>query len=96
MFTHFVFFFSSNAGLGGSKEQYLAACLKLNQSTDVLYVLQKNLVVKLLDNTDDDSRTASSRKIFVTKLRKYVIENSLEQRVSVDTIPLYTLPEIGC
>lgn len=71
-------------GLGGSKEAYFKASDKLIQCTDGLYVLQKNLMETLLQNNDNDGDlTASSRKIFVHKMRKYVRENSLEQQVSV-------------
>lgn len=69
-------------GLGGPKEKYLEACRKLSQCTEILYVLQKNLVEKLLNNADGDICTPSSRKVFMFKLRKYVIENSLEHRVN--------------
>lgn len=74
------------AGLGGSKCVYIENCKKLSACTDALYTLQKNLVEKLLNNADADrdgdgvEQTPSSRKIFVNKLRKYVIENSVEHR----------------
>lgn len=68
-------------GLGGSRDQYELACHKLVQCTDILYGLQKNLVENLLQNNDGNQRSASSRKIFMIMLRKYVMENSLEQRV---------------
>lgn len=71
-------------GLGGSKEAYFKVSDKLIQCTDGLYVLQKSLVETLLQNNDnDEDLTASSRKIFVSKMRRYVRENSLEQQVSV-------------
>lgn len=63
-----------------SKEAYLNDCQKLNASTDALYTLQKNLMEKLLINNDGNESSPSSRKIFITKLRKYVIENSVEHR----------------
>lgn len=63
-----------------SKEAYLNDCQKLNTSTDALYTLQKNLMEKLLINNDGNDSSPSSRKIFITKLRKYVIENSVEHR----------------
>lgn len=63
-----------------SKEVYLNDCQKLNASTDALYTLQKNLMEKLLINTDGNDSSPSSRKIFITKLRRYVIENSVEHR----------------
>ncbi|XP_037034222.1 E3 ubiquitin-protein ligase RNF123 isoform X3 [Bradysia coprophila] len=68
-------------GLGGSKEAYLNASDKLIQSTDGLYVLQKSLMETLLQNDDNEgNESASSRKIFVEKFKKYVKENSLEQQ----------------
>lgn len=63
-----------------SKDAYLNDCQKLNASTEALYTLQKNLMEKLLINTDGNDSSPSSRKIFITKLRKYVIENSVEHR----------------
>lgn len=68
-------------GLGGPKEIYLSDCNKLRTTTDTLYVLHKNLVERLLDNDDHTRSTPSSRKIFIMKLRQYVMENSLEHRV---------------
>lgn len=70
-------------GLGGPKDVYLSDCNKLRTSTDMLYVLHRNLVERLMDNSDQTDGTPSSRKIFVTKLRQYVMENSLEHRVGV-------------
>lgn len=67
-------------GLGGPKEKYLDACDKLIQCTDMLYVLQKNLVEKLLDNQDGVT-SPSSRDLFAFHLRRYVVENSVEHRV---------------
>lgn len=67
-------------GMETSKEAYLIDCQKLKACTDSLYVLQKNLMGKLLNNTDGSDSSPSSRKIFITKLRKYVIENSVEHR----------------
>lgn len=70
-------------GLGGSKDAYLKASDKLIQCTDGLYVLQKSLIETLLQNNDNDGDvTASSRKIFVNKIKNYVKENSLEHQVS--------------
>lgn len=72
-------------GLGGSKQVYLAACEKLKAHTGVLYTLQKNLIHILLNNRDGDEEeggTPSSRRIFMTKLRKFVMDNNAEMRVS--------------
>lgn len=76
-------------GLDGNKELYLNGCNKLNTCTEALYVLQKNLVQKFIDNTDGDENSPSSRKIFCSKLRKYVVENSVEHRVRLKTVKTY-------
>lgn len=73
-------------GLGGSKEKYQNCCDRLKQSADVLYILQKHLMLILLNNTDGDDNTPSSRKIFLSKLRRYVMENSLEHRVNIGLV----------
>uniref|UniRef100_A0A8D8BCF2 E3 ubiquitin-protein ligase RNF123 n=1 Tax=Culex pipiens TaxID=7175 RepID=A0A8D8BCF2_CULPI len=67
-------------GLGGSRAQYLAACDKLKSHTSVLYTLQKNLIQILLNNTDGDPYSPSSRSIFLSKLRKFVMDNNAEMR----------------
>lgn len=86
------------AGLDTSKEIYLNTCKQLNACTDALYTLQKNLMEKLLDNSDADydrngvQLTPTSRKIFINKLRKYVIENSVEHRTIYFLEGHYTSP----
>ncbi|XP_055613929.1 E3 ubiquitin-protein ligase RNF123 [Uranotaenia lowii] len=68
-------------GLGGSKDVYMTACDKLKAHTGVLYTLQKNLIHILLNNRDGDENCApSSRKIFMEKLRKFVMDNNSEMR----------------
>uniref|UniRef100_A0A182PVH9 RING-type E3 ubiquitin transferase n=1 Tax=Anopheles epiroticus TaxID=199890 RepID=A0A182PVH9_9DIPT len=68
-------------GLGGSKETYLAACERLKAHTSVLYTLQKNLIHILMNNCDgNDTNSPSSRRIFVAKVRKFVMENNVELR----------------
>ncbi|XP_058814876.1 E3 ubiquitin-protein ligase RNF123 [Topomyia yanbarensis] len=68
-------------GLGGSRELYLAACDRLKAHTSVLYTLQKNLILILLNNSDGTNKgSPSSRRIFVTKLRKFVMDNNAEMR----------------
>ncbi|XP_055546728.1 E3 ubiquitin-protein ligase RNF123 [Wyeomyia smithii] len=67
-------------GLGGPRELYLAACDRLRAHTSVLYTLQKNLILILLNNTDGIEGSPSSRQIFVTKLRKFVMDNNAEMR----------------
>lgn len=69
-------------GIGGPRDKYFKACDKLKSCTLVLYNLQKNLMNTLLNNRDGNENVASSRKIFLCKFRKYVMENSLEHRVS--------------
>lgn len=80
------------AGLGGSKDIYLESCKKLSNCTDALYTLQKHLVEKLLNNLDGDELTPSSRKLFINKLRKYVVENSVEHRTIYFLEGHYTSP----
>uniref|UniRef100_A0A182Q7E1 RING-type E3 ubiquitin transferase n=1 Tax=Anopheles farauti TaxID=69004 RepID=A0A182Q7E1_9DIPT len=68
-------------GLGGSKETYLAACERLKAHTSVLYTLQKNLIHILMNNGDgNETSSPSSRRIFVAKVRKFVMENNVEIR----------------
>lgn len=78
-------------GIGGSKEKYLRCCDKLKRSAEALYALQKHLMLIILNNEDGDDVTASSRKIFLSKLRRYVMENSLEHRVIINSVFLWTL-----
>lgn len=86
------------AGLNGSRDIYLENCKKLSTCTDALYTLQKNLMEKLLNNTDADKDnngiglTPSSRKIFINKLRNYVTENSVEHRTIYFLEGHYTSP----
>lgn len=75
-----------------SKETYLNGCQKLTSCTDALYTLQKNLMEKLLNNSDGNDAMPSSRKIFITKLRKYVMENSVEHRTIYFLEGHYTSP----
>ncbi|XP_055849939.1 E3 ubiquitin-protein ligase RNF123 isoform X2 [Episyrphus balteatus] len=67
-------------GIGGSKEEYSLASNSLAKSVDALYTLQINFLRTLLTNTDGDSSFPSSRKIFTNKLRRYVIDASMEQK----------------
>ncbi|EAA15114.4 AGAP009295-PA, partial [Anopheles gambiae str. PEST] len=91
-------------GLGGSRETYLAACERLKAHTSVLYTLQKNLIHILMNNHDgNEANSPSSRRIFVAKVRKFVMENNVELRVTVCCIFLHlqglysstTQPAIG-
>ncbi|KFB45879.1 AGAP009295-PA-like protein [Anopheles sinensis] len=68
-------------GLGGSKEIYLAACERLKAHTSVLYTLQKNLIQILMNNGDgNETSSPSSRRIFMAKVRKFVMDNNVEMR----------------
>ncbi|XP_055377471.1 E3 ubiquitin-protein ligase RNF123 [Condylostylus longicornis] len=67
-------------GIGGAFSDYTAICDKLKKSVEILYGLQKNLLKILLTNEDGTNNSPSSRKSFIVKLRKYVMENSIEQR----------------
>lgn len=70
---------------GARRDAYLAACERLQHSTDVLYAAQTGLLQLLLSNDDQhDSREQqqpTSRRIFVTRMRRYVEENCQGQRV---------------
>lgn len=71
-------------GIGGKKNLYMAGCVKLKKATDALYVLQKHLVELLLINDDDEKKaTPSSFRLFVHRMRRFVLENCLEHRVSI-------------
>lgn len=63
-----------------SKKSYDDRCLQLIACTDTLYTLQKRLVEKLLNNADGTERLPSSRMVFISKLRRYVLECSIENR----------------
>ncbi|XP_061398037.1 E3 ubiquitin-protein ligase RNF123 [Musca vetustissima] len=67
-------------GIGGPKHKYMSMVEKIAKSTELVYVLQKTLLLTLLINDDGDAVTASSRKIFLAKLRRYVMDLSMEQR----------------
>ncbi|XP_058056698.1 E3 ubiquitin-protein ligase RNF123 [Anopheles bellator] len=82
------------AGLGGSRETYLAACEKLKAHTSVLYTLQKNLIHVLMNNRDgDETSSPSSRRLFVAKVRKFVMDNNVELRLGLYSST--TQPAIG-
>lgn len=79
-------------GLGGPKQKYLATVDKLHKSTEFLYVLQKTLLMALMDNTDGNETSPSSRKVFLSKLRRYVMDLSVEQRVNAHIFALFDIP----
>lgn len=62
-------------GLGGSKEVYLDACEKLKSYTSILYLLQKKLILTLMNNQDGDETSPSSRKIFMSRFRGFTMDN---------------------
>lgn len=62
-------------GLGGDKRVYLDACEKLKSYTSILYALQKKLIVTLLRNDDGNEDSPSSRKIFMSRLRGFTLDN---------------------
>ncbi|GAB0094919.1 E3 ubiquitin-protein ligase RNF123 [Sergentomyia squamirostris] len=73
-------------GIGGNRDLYLQACEKLNACTTTLYTLQKNLICVLLNHRDGNVSSPSTRRIFMTKFRNYVMENSIEHRgISLQT-----------
>lgn len=67
-------------GIGGNKLEYNLACDRLKQCTAVLYTLQKNLILQLMNNKDGHAKSPSSRKLFLSKFRKYVMDNCGEHR----------------
>ncbi|ALC46914.1 CG6752 [Drosophila busckii] len=67
-------------GIDGPKDKYLHVAEKLRKVTDMLYTSQKDFVNTLMINTDGSSESPSSRKLFIAKLRRYVIDLSMEQR----------------
>lgn len=69
-------------GLGGSKTAYLAACDKLKSHTVILYNLKKHLITVLLTRDDGTEISPSSRKIFIEKFRKFVMDIS-DLKVSI-------------
>lgn len=69
-------------GIDGPKDKYLNAVEKVRKITEVLYAAQKDLLKTLMINTDGSGESPSSRKLFLNKMRRYVIDLSMEQRVS--------------
>lgn len=86
-------------GIGGNKLEYNLACDRLKQCTAVLYTLQKNLIQQLMTNKDGDAKSPSSRKVFLTRFRKYVMENSAEHRNAFlsmnNNYPTHTQPAVA-
>lgn len=70
-------------GIDGPKEKYLNVVEKVRKVTEPLYTAQKDLLCTLMINSDGSRESPSSRSIFLSKLRRYVIDLSMEQRVSV-------------
>jgi Kip1 ubiquitination-promoting complex protein 1 len=73
-------------GLGGDKKIYLDACEKLKSYTSILYALQKKLIVTLLKNNDGNEDSPSSRKIFMSRLRGFTLDN-MSSNYSTTTQP---------
>jgi len=69
-------------GIDGPKDKYLNVVEKVRKITESLYVVQKDFLNTLMINTDGNPDSPSSRKLFLTKMRRYVIDLSMEQRVS--------------
>lgn len=68
-------------GIGGPQYKYLNIVDRLAKSTESLYELQKTLLHTLLNNTDGSNDSPSSRKLFLSKFRRYTMDLSMEQRV---------------
>lgn len=75
-------FMAWTEGIDGHKDKYLNVVDKVRMSTEGLYAAQKDFLNTLMINTDGGSDSPSSRKLFLNKLRRYVIDLSMEQRVS--------------
>ncbi|XP_017110333.1 E3 ubiquitin-protein ligase RNF123 [Drosophila elegans] len=67
-------------GIDGPKEKYLNVVDKVRKVTEPLYAAQKDFLSTLLINFDGTRESPSSRSIFLVKLRRYVIDLSMEQR----------------
>ncbi|XP_017143160.1 E3 ubiquitin-protein ligase RNF123 [Drosophila miranda] len=67
-------------GIDGPKDKYLNAVEKVRKLTEPLYAAQKDLLSTLMINKDGSALSSSSRTIFLSKLRRYVIDLSMEQR----------------
>lgn len=68
-------------GIDGPKDKYLNAVEKVRKLTENLYAAQKDLLNTLMINSDGGPDSPSSRKLFLSKMRRYVIDLSMEQRV---------------
>lgn len=75
-------FMAWTEGIDGPKDKYLNVVEKVRKSTEGLYATQKDFLNTLMINTDGAQDSPSSRKLFLTKMRRYVIDLSMEQRVS--------------
>ncbi|XP_030375899.1 E3 ubiquitin-protein ligase RNF123 [Scaptodrosophila lebanonensis] len=67
-------------GIDGPKDKYLSVAEKVRKVTEALYAAQKDFLTTLMTNTDGTADSPSSRKLFLTKMRRYVIDLSMEQR----------------
>ncbi|TDG39653.1 hypothetical protein AWZ03_013926 [Drosophila navojoa] len=67
-------------GIDGPKDKYLNAVEKVRKLTENLYAAQKDLLNTLMINSDGGPDSPSSRKLFLSKMRRYVIDLSMEQR----------------
>lgn len=75
-------FLAWTEGIDGPKDKYLNVVEKVRKSTEGLYAAQKDFLNTLMINIDGSAESPSSRKLFLTKMRKYVMDLSMEQRVS--------------
>ncbi|XP_060645573.1 E3 ubiquitin-protein ligase RNF123 [Drosophila nasuta] len=67
-------------GIDGPKDKYMSVVEKVRKTTESLYLVQKDFLNTLMLNTDGGSDSPSSRKLFLIKMRRYVIDLSMEQR----------------
>ncbi|KAJ8674034.1 hypothetical protein QAD02_005296 [Eretmocerus hayati] len=71
-----------------SKVQYLEACDKIKFWISEVEALQVELLMTLMNNTDGDATTPTSRGIFLKKFRRFIHENSLSNH----TTHIYQIP----
>lgn len=71
-------------GLGGDKKVYLEACERLKSYTSILYSLQKKLIMTLLNNSDGNEDSPSSRKIFMSRFRSFTLDNVSVSKTLLD------------
>ncbi|EDV91344.1 E3 ubiquitin-protein ligase RNF123 isoform X2 [Drosophila grimshawi] len=67
-------------GIDGPKDKYANVVEKVRKSTESLYAAEKDFLNTLMINSDGNAETPSTRKLFLNKMRRYVMDLSMEQR----------------